>query len=113
MQRRSLTFVLRGSTFLLWCVMGALLSYGAIYLITPFGLALIAVLLGAASVLKSLGGATWPETLGLFAGPGLFCLLLASAAEDPSTLILVGGVWTSVTVIAYLAFGSARCSRVY
>ena len=110
MQRRSLTFVLRSSTFLLWSVIGVLFSYGALYLVTPFGFALIAILVAAASGLRSLGGATWPETLGLFAGPGLFCLILASAADDPSSLTLIGSAWISVVLVAYLAFGRTRCS---
>ena len=110
MERRSLTFVLRSSTFLLWGVIGALLSYRALYFITPFALPLIAAPLAASASLRSLGGATWPETLGLLGGPGLFCLIVATRAEDPARLTLVGGAWISVVLIAYLGLGSARCS---
>ena len=61
-----------------WAFVGLVLTYGALYAFTPFGLLIISACLFAASALPAVGGSRWPEVLGLLAGPGLFYFALAN-----------------------------------
>ena len=97
---------------MIWALLGAVLSYGALYVFTPFGLAIVVPTLLVASLLPSIGGSRLPEALGLLAGPGLFCLLVASSgADDPGAWAGAGVALVGAALLAYLLVGRARCAR--
>jgi hypothetical protein len=70
--------ITRSALFVAWAVVGLVLSYGALYAFTPFGVLIISACLFAASAFPAVSGSRWPEVLGLLAGPGLFYVLLAN-----------------------------------
>ena len=86
--------------FAAWAAIGAVASYGALYVLTPYGLAILSVCLIAALSLPR----RRPETLGLAAGPGI---LLAAAGD--TTLIATGWAIVAAATLAYLLVGRARC----
>ena len=101
----------RATVFLLWAGVGSLLSYGALYAFTPFGLAIIGACLAAAALLPAIGGSRWPEALGLFAGPGVLFLLVAASNDDPLPWAAIGGALLVSAVVGYSAVGRGRCAR--
>jgi hypothetical protein len=70
------TVITRGALFAAWAFVGLVLSYGALYAFTPFGLLVIGACLFAACALPVARGSRWPEVLGLLAGPALFLLVV-------------------------------------
>lgn len=60
--------------------MGLVLTYGALYAFTPFGLAIIGIGLSGVLGLRAVADRGGPEMLGLLAGVGFFCLLVAASA---------------------------------
>jgi hypothetical protein len=70
--------ITRGALFAAWAFVGLVLSYGALYAFTPFGLLVIGAGLFAAAILPAVRGKRGPEVLGLLAGPGLFWLVVAA-----------------------------------
>jgi hypothetical protein len=94
--------LVRVLVFAAWAAIGAVASYGALYVFTPFGLAILAACLFAGLALPR----RWPETLGLAAGPGI---LLTAAAD--ATLIATGWAIVAAATITYLLVGRARCAR--
>jgi hypothetical protein len=88
----------RGLLFAAYAVVGAVLSYGALYLFSPMGFAIV-----AASVLLVFALPRGLEQLGLLAGPGLLLLLTPLAS--------VGAAIVSVALIGYALAGRARCAR--
>ena len=80
----------RVALFAAWAAVGVPLTYGSLYAFTPFGLAIIAPCLLAALALPAAGGSRWPEALGLPAGAGAFCLLMAASAAAVEALPSVG-----------------------
>jgi hypothetical protein len=102
----------RGALFAIWALLGAVLSYGALYVFTPFGLAIVVPTLLVAFLLPSIGGSRLPEALGLLAGPGLFCFLVAfRTADDPAAWTGAGIALIGAAVLAYVLVGRARCAR--
>jgi hypothetical protein len=79
--------------------------------VQPFGLAIIGTCLAAAAAVLTVGGSRWPELLGLVAGPGVLCLLVAANAADPLPWVAVGGAFLFGTLVSYAAVGRARYAR--
>lgn len=98
----------RGLLFILWAVLGAVLSYGALYLFTPFGLLIVAAVLAFSIAAPRVDGSRWPEALGVIAGPGLFCFLVAASAEEPAPWLVAGAVFVSGALGAYAIVRPAR-----
>ena len=92
--------IVRGLLFAAYAVVGAVLSYGALYLFSPIGFAIV-----AASVLLVLVLPRRLEQLGLLAGPGI--LLLAG----DGSLVVPGATIVAVAVVSYALTGRARCAR--
>jgi hypothetical protein len=101
----------RATVFALWGGIGAALSYGALYAFTLFGLGIIGVCLAAAAALPTIGGTRSPEILGLVAGPGVLCLLVAANAADPLPWIAAAGALLAGELVGYTAAGRAGCGR--
>ena len=80
----------RGALFIAWSVIGAAASYGALYLLTVFGV----LILGTC----------------LFAGPGVFLLHAASLSGD-AAMGIAGGAILAAALVAYAAAGRALCAR--
>jgi hypothetical protein len=100
----------RGALFLAWALIGAVLSYGALYALTPFGLSLIAASLLVALALPAAGGTRWPEAIGLLGGPGVFCLVVAASADEPAAWLVAGVGIMAAAGVAYALVGRARCA---
>jgi hypothetical protein len=92
--------LVRVLVFAAWAAIGAVASYGALYVLTPYGVAILSVCLVVGLWLPR----RWPETLGLAAGPGI---LLTAAAD--ATLIATGWAIVAAATITYLLVGRARC----
>jgi hypothetical protein len=103
--------VTRGALFAAWAFVGLVLSYGALYAFTPFGLLIIGACLFAARELPAVRGSRWPEVLGLLAGPGVFCFVVARNADDPGGWVAAGVVIVGVASLAYALVGRALCAR--
>jgi hypothetical protein len=103
--------VKRGALFACWALVGLVLSYGALYAFTPFGLLIIGACLLVARALPAVHGSRWPEVLGLLAGPGLFCFVVAGNADDPGGWAAAGVAILGVAVLAYALAGRALCAR--
>jgi hypothetical protein len=97
--------IVRGLLFAAYAVVGAVLSYGALYLFSPMGFAILAASVLVVSALPRIGGSRMPEALGLLAGPGL--LLLAG----DGSLVVPGAAIVAVAVVGYALAGRARCAR--
>jgi hypothetical protein len=96
----------RAILFAGWAVLGMAASYGALYALSPFGLAILAVCVLVA----------WPlpkdlEAIGAAAGPGLFCWLVAWSADQPAAWVGVGAAFVAAAAGAYAVAGRARCAR--
>lgn len=100
--------LVRVLVFAAWAAIGAVASYGALYVATPFGLMILATCLFAALALPEPGGSRWPEALGLAAGPGILLLVGEFNAADPAAT-LTGSAIVATTLMVYLAVGRARC----
>ena len=94
--------------FLLWCGIGTVLCYAALYAFTPYGLALIAACWAAATLVPAIGGRKWPETLGLLGGPGAFCFVIAGDADDALPWTVAGGAFVAAALLGYLTVVVAR-----
>jgi hypothetical protein len=102
----------RIALFLGWAVVGLFGTYGALYAFTPYGLVILGLCLGVAFVLRAAGAGEQLDVLGLVAGPGLFCLLVASSAEEAVAVwATMGGAIFSVVIATYIGVGRARCTR--
>jgi hypothetical protein len=101
----------RATVFLLLGCVGTVLSYGALYAFTPFGLAIIGACLAIAALLPAIGDDRWPEVLGLVAGPGVLFLLVAANTDDPLPWAAIGGALLVGAVVGYSAVGRGRCAR--
>jgi hypothetical protein len=102
----------RIALFLGWAVVGLFGTYGALYAFTPYGLVILGLCLGFAFALQAAGGGDQLDVLGLIAGPGLFCLLVASSAEEAvATWATAGGAIVGVALATYVVVGRARCTR--
>jgi len=93
----------RVSLFLAWVCVGAVLSYAWFYAVTPLGLALIALCLGAASLVRRGGPSTGPEILGLLAGAGAFSLLVATNVDNELPWVAAGVLFVALAVGGYAA----------
>jgi hypothetical protein len=69
----------QAALFAAWAAVGLVLSYGLIYAFTPLGLLVITAAVVVATMLPTVRTHRWPEVLGLIAGPGLFCGIIALA----------------------------------
>jgi hypothetical protein len=103
--------VKRGTLFAVWVLLGAILSYGALYAFTPFGLAIIGACLAASMAVPSVGRSRWPEGLGLLAGPGLFCFVVAASVDQPLPFLGAGAALIAAALIAYGLAGRRQCIR--
>jgi hypothetical protein len=101
----------RGVLFAAWALIGMVASYGVLYAFTPYGLAILAACAAGAWLLRLLSGSRAPETLGLLAGPGLFCWLVAYSADDPAAWTAAGAAIVAAASAAYVRAGRARCAR--
>lgn len=102
---------MRSALFAAWAFVGLVLSYGALYAFTPFGLLIIGACLFAARGFPTVRKTRWPEVLGLLAGPGLFCLLVASSADDQGGWVAAGVAIVGVALLIYALVGRALCAR--
>ena len=93
----------RSALFVAWTLLGAVASYGALYALSPYGLAILAVCLIAGLALPRRF-----ESLGLIAGPGLL-LMLAGQYDEP-VLFAVGATLVVIAVTAYGLVGRSRCA---
>jgi hypothetical protein len=100
----------RLALFTTWALLGGLYTFGAIYLFTPLGVAVLvpAVLVGWR--LPVINGERSPEVWGLLAGPGIFCALLASSNDDSAWALAALG-FVLAACGSYLLAGRARCAR--
>ena len=58
------------------------------------------------------GGSRWPETIGLLAGPGIFCfVVMAAGTVDPLPWAAAGASFIGTALVAYTLVGRARCTR--
>jgi hypothetical protein len=94
--------VLRVLLFAAYAFLGAVLSYGLVYLFSPMGFVIVL----AGGLLVSLLPRRWPEPLGLLAGPGLLLMLGDPAVRGAGAAIV------AVALVAYAVAGRARCARV-
>jgi hypothetical protein len=108
---RGVTLVLDCVVFVVWCCIGAVWIYAALYAFTPVGLVAIAGCAGVTAFVASVTRRTWPETIGLFAGPGVFCLFVARDADDPLWWTVVGWGFVGGAVLGYLAAQRHACAR--
>jgi hypothetical protein len=98
--------------FAAWALVGAVASYGLLYVFTPFGLTILGACLFAGLALPEAGGRRWPECLGLAAGPGVLLLYVASVAHEPDAgTAAAGAAIVAVASVAYLFAGRALCDR--
>jgi hypothetical protein len=95
-----------------WAVVGMALTYASLYVFTPYGLALIVMVAIAAMLLVLIWDSGWPDSIGLAAGPGGFCLLLAANSDVNAAVFATLGVSIISTVAAtYVLLMRARCAR--
>ena len=97
--------------FATWAFLGLVLSYGALYAFTPFGLLIISACVLIASALPAARGSRWPEVLGLLVGPGLFCFVIARNADDPTGWTVAGVAIVGIALLVYALVGRALCAR--
>ena len=101
----------RLTLFFVWGFLGMVLSYGVIYALSPFGLALIAFVAVVALVVPAVDGSRWPEAVGFAAGPGAFCLLIAATSDvDVAAFAAVGAAIICAAAATYFLVGRARCA---
>ena len=96
----------RGLLFAAWALLGGVLSYGVLYLVSPMGFMIV-----AACALAGLALPRGLEALGLVAGPGLLLLLAAQAGDDPA-LGIAGATIVVAALVTYTLVGRARCARI-
>ena len=102
--------IVRMLLFAAWALVGAVASYGLLYLFTPYGLMILGACLFAGLALPEAGGRRWPECLGLAAGPGVLLLYAASLTHDPDAAgAAAGAAIVAVASVAYLLAGRALC----
>jgi hypothetical protein len=102
----------RALLFAAWAVVGTVASYGLPYAFSPFGLAILGVSLLVALALPQAAHSRMPEILGLLAGPGVFCFVVAvSGVDDPAPWAVAGTLIVSAALVAYTLTGRARCAR--
>ena len=102
----------RSLLFVAWAVVGTVASYGLLYAFSGFGLAILGVCLLVALALPKPGGSRKPEILGLLAGPGGFCLVVAaSGVDDPAVWAAVGALILCAALATYMVVGRARSAR--
>ena len=97
--------------FACWALLGSVLSYGLLYAFTPFGLLIVGSCAALASLLGTIGTrGGWPEALGLAAGAGGFCCVVASAASS-FAWGAIGAALITGAVAAYVVIARALCVR--
>ena len=84
-----------------WAFVGLVLSYGLLYLFTPFGLLIVGACAGLASLLGTLSTRAWPEVIGLVAGAGGFCCVVAASAASPLAWATIGVALIAGALVAY------------
>jgi hypothetical protein len=103
---------LRGLLFAAWAVVGTVASYGLLYALTPFGLSFLGACLIVGLAIPKAGGSRLPEILGLLAGPGVFCFVVAaSGGDDPAAWTAAGTLIVCAALAAYTLTGRARCAK--
>jgi hypothetical protein len=88
--------VLRVLLYAAYALLGAVLSYGAVYLFSPMGFAIV-----AAAILLVTTLPRGLERLGLLAGPGILLLL--------TPLAVIGAVIVAAALGTYAVTGRRRC----
>jgi hypothetical protein len=102
---------LRAVLFVAWAVVGTVASYGLVYAFSVFGLAILGVCLLVGLAIPKAGGGRTPEILGLLAGPGGFCFVVAvSGVDDPAAWAVAGTVIVCAALATYMLVGRARCA---
>ena len=100
----------RAALFTAWALVGVVLSFGVLYAFTPFLLVIVATLFVARD-LPPIDGTRRPEALGLIAGPGMFCFVVAASAADPGGWVAAGLGIVGLALLAYAVVGRALCAR--
>jgi hypothetical protein len=102
--------ILRMTVFVGWAIVGMFASYGALYAFTPYGLAILGLCFLVGKGIHRAGRGSDLELIGFAAGPGLFCLLVASSADDGAAAwTLAGASIVAAAALTYLVIGRARC----
>jgi hypothetical protein len=88
-------------------LIGAIFTNGVIYALLPalLGLAWIALALLLSRLVPRTAGSRSPEAFGALAGPGLYCLLAATQADQSTVLIVVGTAFVAIALVAYAVAG--------
>ena len=87
--------------FVVWTLLGGALSFGALYFLDEFGLALIIALVIVGLPMRTIHAQARAEILGLAAGPGILFALVGETDDAPG-LVLIGGAILAATAAAYL-----------
>lgn len=87
--------------FLGWALVGLVASYALLYLFTPFGLTIAVVCVAIGSLLTTIGRRAWPEALGMAAGAGTFCWVIATSAANPLAWVTIGAALIVGALVAY------------
>jgi hypothetical protein len=103
---------LRLLRFVVWGFLGMALSYASVYALTPYGLALILFVSISALLLVTIWDSAWPDSIGLAAGPGAFCLLLAANSDVNQAAFGAAGVAIISAASAwYVLVMRVRCAQ--
>jgi prepilin signal peptidase PulO-like enzyme (type II secretory pathway) len=103
---------LRGVLFVAWAVIGAVAGYGLIYAFSVYGLVILGVCLAMGVAIPKAGDSRMPEILGVLAGPGVFCFVVAaSGVDDPVWWAGAGALIVGSALVAYMLAGRARSAR--
>jgi hypothetical protein len=70
----------RVAVFAAWATVGALISYGALYALTIFGIGVLIVAAAAASLIPRVHGRRLPEASGVLMGPAALCAVIGGQA---------------------------------
>jgi hypothetical protein len=106
------THVVRGVVlFLAWAIVGFFASWLLLYGFTPLGLPLWLGALLSYRYLPRIGDSRRHEAFGALAGFGLFCLVLAHAADPgyPLWLVATSGIAIGSSIGSYIILGRRRC----
>lgn len=93
--------VLRAVTGVAWVFVGLALTYGALYLFTPFGLPIIVGCHLVGRALATINTGHVYERAGFIAAPGVGCLITASRAADATPWTIVGVALIAIGLLGY------------
>ncbi len=105
----------RGASLSIWTLVGAVLTYGSLYALTPFGFVIIGVGVAIALGLRRGRRSPPPEALGVLAGVGAFFLLVAESADtdDSASFFGVGLTLVAGAVLGYALLAGHLARRAH